>query len=87
MSAIIRRRLAPLLEIFSLGLVGLAGACGQPASPPTPNHTFKVGANPAGIAVDDRSAWVANAAEGTLTQIDIARNQVVRKVGIGDPRQ
>jgi len=80
----IRRRSAPLLVVFVLGL---AGACGQPASSAAPSHTFKVGANPAGIAVDDRSAWVANAAEGTMSQIDVASNRVVRTVPIGDPRQ
>ncbi|MBJ7601728.1 MAG: hypothetical protein JF888_00795 [Candidatus Dormibacteraeota bacterium] len=84
MRVTIRRRPAPLLVVFA---IGVAGACGQPASPAAPSQTFKVGANPAGIAVDDRSAWVANAADGTLTQIDVASNRVVRIVGIGDPRQ
>ena len=67
--------------------VALAVACGQDAPPAPSDHSFRVGANPAGIAVDDRSAWVANAADGTVTQIDLAGNRVVRTIPIGDPHQ
>jgi YVTN family beta-propeller protein len=47
--------------------------------------TIPAGSNPAGIAVSDHFAWVANSAEGTLSKIDLATNRPVGKVVVGDP--
>jgi len=42
-----------------------------------------VGRRPADVAVGDTWVWVANEGEGTISQIDPARNAVVRTVPVG----
>ena len=59
---------------------GTAGNGNRPAS-----VTIPVGANPAGIAVGEGAAWVAQAANGTLSRIDLATNRVSAVIRIGDP--
>ena len=41
------------------------------------------GDEPRGIAIGERYAWAANINSGTVTQIDIAENSVVRDVAVG----
>jgi YVTN family beta-propeller protein len=48
-------------------------------------HAIPVGALPIGIAVpDDRLAYVANMADGTISVIDISRGAVARTIPAGD---
>jgi YVTN family beta-propeller protein len=48
-----------------------------------------VGANPAAVAADERAVWVANAGDGTVTQIDRTSGKVVGDaIPVGkDPRE
>jgi virginiamycin B lyase len=79
-----------------VGVVAMAAAlaaCGGgsgPAASPTPSHgstvTIQVGVNPAGIAVGNGFAWVANSGEGTVSRVDLAHNRQVTRVPVGDPK-
>jgi YVTN family beta-propeller protein len=70
----------------------LVAACGGggPSPSPTPSHgatvTIQVGVNPAGIAVAEGFAWVANAGEGTISKVDLARDRQVARIPVGDPK-
>ena len=73
-------------------LLAVAAACGGGGPSPTPTPargstvTIQVGVNPAGIAVGDGFAWVANSGEGTVSKVDLARNRQVARIPVGDPR-
>ena len=65
-------------------LVACAG--GAPSTPARPaSTTIQVGPNPAGIAVGDGAAWVAQAADGTVARIDLAGDRVSRTIKVGEP--
>jgi YVTN family beta-propeller protein len=42
-----------------------------------------VGSTPRGVAVGRQAVWVANSADGTVSQIDINKLRVIKTVGIG----
>jgi YVTN family beta-propeller protein len=42
--------------------------------------------NPAGVAVGDDFAWVANSGEGTVSKIDLKTNRPLARVAVGDPQ-
>ncbi len=42
--------------------------------------------NPAGVAVGDDFAWVANSGEGTVSKIDLKTDRPLARVAVGDPQ-
>ncbi|HXM57874.1 MAG TPA: hypothetical protein VOB72_20930, partial [Candidatus Dormibacteraeota bacterium] len=67
-----------------------SGGGGGPAPSPTPVHgttvAIQVGVNPAGIAVGDGFAWVANSGEGTVSKIALGTDKQVARIPVGDPK-
>jgi virginiamycin B lyase len=80
----ITRRLLPL----SVGAALVLSACGGPGPSAQRSQivTIQTGVNPAGVAVGDGSAWIANSGEGTVWRVDLATDRVVGKIFIGDPQ-
>ena len=83
---LIRRRAGAVLLVLVLAACGGGG----PSPSPTPARgttvTIQVGVNPAGIAIGDGFAWVANAGEGTVSKVDLAKNRQVARIPVGDPK-
>jgi DNA-binding beta-propeller fold protein YncE len=75
---------------FGVVAAACAGSTPAPAPTSTPPHraavTIQVGVNPAGIAVGNGFAWVANSGEGTVSRIDLHDNRQVARIPVGDPR-
>ena len=46
-------------------------------------RTIPVGRSPNGIAVGERSVWVANEFDGTVSRIDPETNKVVATITVG----
>src|SRR5712691_310979 len=43
-----------------------------------------VGSTPRGVAVGSKAVWVTNAADGTVTEVDLKRLKVIQTIGIGE---
>src|SRR5215831_7060387 len=81
-----------LLSILAMVLsAGLACSGPGTAPSPSPQHgrtvTIQTGVNPAGIAVGNGFAWVANSGEGTVWKVGLASDKVVGKISVGGPRR
>jgi virginiamycin B lyase len=66
-------------------VVVLLAACGAGSQPHPASVTIPSGGNPAGVVVSGGAAWVANAADGTISRIDLGDNRVTAVIPIGDP--
>jgi DNA-binding beta-propeller fold protein YncE len=77
--------------VLAAGIALCLTACNSGASAPSPSPahgarvTIATGVNPAGVAVGNGYAWVANSGEGTVSKIDLRTNRPVAKVTVGDP--
>ena len=79
-----------LLSVLAMVMSAGLGCSGPGTAPsPSPQHgrtvTIQTGVNPAGIAVGNGFAWVANSGEGTVWKVDLASDKVVGKIAVGDP--
>ena len=79
-----------LLSVLAMVIsAGMACSVSGTTPSPSPAHgqtvTIQTGVNPAGIAVGNGFAWVANSGEGTVWKIDLGTNRVVGKIVVGDP--
>jgi len=43
-----------------------------------------VGSTPRGVAVGTKAVWVTNAADGTVSEVDLKRLKVIQTIGIGE---
>ena len=79
-----------LLSVLAM-VISAGMACSGPGTAPSPSPphgrtvTIQTGVNPAGIAVGNGFAWVANSGEGTVWKVDLASDKVVGKIAVGDP--
>jgi len=79
-----------LLSVLAM-VISAGMACSGPGAAPSPSPphgrtvTIQTGVNPAGIAVGNGFAWVANSGEGTVWKVDLASDRVVGKIAVGDP--
>jgi DNA-binding beta-propeller fold protein YncE len=83
------RRAGTIPTLLLLLTVACSGDGQAPSATPKPQTgtvTIQVGVNPAGIAVGDGFAWVANAGEGTVSKIDLRTNRQVARIPVGDPK-
>jgi YVTN family beta-propeller protein len=71
--------------IAALLSISLLVACGGATQSRPAGATIPVGANPAGIVVAEGAAWIADAADGTVSRVDLASNRVDRVIKVGDP--
>jgi YVTN family beta-propeller protein len=74
----------PSLPALGL-LVTLLLACGGGSQARPASAIIASGANPAGVVVTEGAAWVANAADGTVSRINLSDNRVMAVIRIGDP--
>ena len=91
MLASMRRRLGIAVLAVVAAAACSGGGAGTGAAPsPTPAHgssvAIQVGVNPAGIAVGDGFAWVANAGEGTISKVALGNDKQVARIPVGDPK-
>lgn len=77
------------VAVLMLGVAcSSSGTAASPTAAPRSGTTVAIetGVNPAGIAIGDGFAWVANAGEGTVSKVSLSNNRAVAKVPIGDPK-